>query len=128
MKKTANKVTSFNIPTDTEYPSAKLVKEYVDSKVSSVYKIKGSVANYASLPTGNLTVGDVYNLSDTGDNYVWDGTAWDKLGGTVDLSGYVEKDGSKVLSDNNFTTTLKDKLDGAEITSNKVTSWSSTSK
>ena len=125
-EKTANKVTSFNTPTDTEYPSAKLVKEYVDSKVSSVYKIKGSVADYSSLPTVNLTLGDVYNLLDTGDNYVWDGTAWDKLGGTVDLSGYVEKDGTKVLSDNNFTTTLKDKLDGAEITSNKVTSWSST--
>ena len=90
-EKTANKVTSFNTPTDIEYPSAKLVKDYVDSKVSSVYKIKGSVADYASLPTENLTVGDVYNLSDTGDNYVWDGTAWDKLGGTIDLSSYALK-------------------------------------
>jgi len=125
-EKTANKVTSFNTPTDTEYPSAKLVKDYVDSKVSSVYKIKGSVADYSSLPTENLTVGDVYNLLDTGDNYVWDGTNWDKLSGTVDLSGYVEKDGTKVLSDNNFTTTLKNKLDGAEITSNKVIAWSET--
>ncbi|MCB5277712.1 MAG: hypothetical protein LHW62_08465, partial [Candidatus Cloacimonetes bacterium] len=99
-EKTANKVTSFNTPTDTEYPSAKLVKDYVDSKVSSVYKIKGSVADYASLPNENLTEGDVYNLLDTGDNYVWDGTAWDKLGGTFDLTPY-------------------------ELLSNKVTSWSS---
>ena len=90
-EKTANKVTSFNTPTDTEYPSAKLVKDYVDAKVSSVYKLKGSVANYSSLPTENLTEGDVYNLSDTGDNYVWDGTAWDKLGGTIDLSSYALK-------------------------------------
>ena len=82
-EKIDNKVTSFDTPfdspTDVQYPSAKLVKEYVDSKVSSVYRVKGSVANYNALPTENLT-GDVYNLLDTGDNYVWDGTAWDKLG------------------------------------------------
>ena len=34
-----------------------------------------------------------------GSNYAWDGTAWDKLGGDIDLSGYQEKiDNSHKLS------------------------------
>ncbi len=65
------------------------IKTYVDSAVSSVYKYKGSVATYADLPTTNLTIGDVYNVEDTGDNYAWTGTVWDKLAGTVDLSAYL---------------------------------------
>ena len=41
------------------------------------------------MPSSNQVVGDVYNVEDTGDNYAWTGTAWDKLAGTVDLSGYL---------------------------------------
>ena len=73
----------------TEYDAS--IKSYVDSKVASVYKYKGSVANVDALPTENQTVGDVYNVEDTGDNYAWNGTAWDKLAGTVDLSNYATK-------------------------------------
>lgn len=50
------------------------------SDISTVYKYKGSVDNYAALPGEDNTVGDVYNLNDTGMNYVWTGTAWDALG------------------------------------------------
>lgn len=59
---------------------------YTDSKVASVYKLKGSVANYAALPSSGQVVGDVWNLVDTGANYVWTGTVWDELGTTVDIS------------------------------------------
>jgi hypothetical protein len=62
-------------------------KPEIDSKISSVYRSKGNVANFAALPTTGLTIGDVYNVLDTGDNYVWTGTLWDKLSGIVDLSG-----------------------------------------
>jgi hypothetical protein len=62
-------------------------KPEIDSKISSVYKFKGNVANYASLPSTGLIIGDVYNLLDTGANYAWTGTLWDKLGDTVDISG-----------------------------------------
>lgn len=64
-------------------------KNYVDSAVASVYKYKGSVANQAALPQSDQTVGDVYNVEDTGHNYAWDGSKWDQLAGTVDLSGYL---------------------------------------
>lgn len=55
-------------------------KTEVDNKVASVYKFKGSVANYAALPTESLTAGDVYNAIDTGVNWGWTGTEWDALG------------------------------------------------
>ena len=44
-------------------------KQEVDGKVSSVYKYKGTVASYSNLPSTGLTIGDVYNVEDTGDNY-----------------------------------------------------------
>lgn len=75
-------------PTTANNPAT---KQYVDSAVSSVYKYKGSVANQAALPSSNRVVGDVYNTEDTGDNFAWDGTKWDKLAGTVDLSAYATK-------------------------------------
>lgn len=66
-------------------------KQEIDGKISSVYKYKGTVASYNNLPSTGLTIGDVYNVEDTGDNYAWTGTDWDKLGGDIDLSGYQEK-------------------------------------
>lgn len=71
---------------------------YVDNKVSSVYKVKGTVANYSSLPSANNVIGDVWNLTDTGANYVWDGSAWDKLGDTVDLSAYAKTEDLPTIS------------------------------
>ena len=69
------------------------------SDISSVYKYKGSVENYAALPSTNQQVGDTYNVEQAdashnikaGDNVAWNGTAWDVLSGTVDLSGYVQE-------------------------------------
>ncbi|WP_294236825.1 hypothetical protein [uncultured Chryseobacterium sp.] len=63
----------------------------VDSMISRVYKPKGSIANYdALIALTNQQVGDVWNLLDTGDNYVWvedtDGNntpGWDRLSGWV---------------------------------------------
>ena len=73
-------------PTENNNPAT---KAYVDSAIASVYKYKGSVANQAALPSSNQVTGDVYNVEDTGDNFAWDGTKWDKLAGTVDLSAYL---------------------------------------
>lgn len=64
-------------------------KTEVDAKVASVYKYKGSVANESALPKSGQAVGDVYDLQDTGMNVAWNGTAWDKLGISVDLSPYL---------------------------------------
>lgn len=85
----ATKANSSDVYTKTE----------IDSKISSVYRYKGSKATYAELPD-NPEVGDVYNIEtadktngiDAGDNVAWNGTVWDNLGGTVDLSAYATKE------------------------------------
>lgn len=69
------------------------VDQKINSAIASVYRVKGSVANYESLPTTDVVIGDVWNLEDTGANYVATSTTptWDKLSETVDLSGYLTK-------------------------------------
>lgn len=69
-------------------------KDEISSKISSVYRYKGSVETKTDLPSENLTEGDVYNVKDTGDNYAWVAPVgelagfWDKLAGDIDLSSY----------------------------------------
>ena len=108
-------------------------ENFVNSKLTAVYKFKGSVANYTALPATDLVVGDVYDVKDTGMNYAWNGTDWDALGSFVDLSDYYSKDetfsqeqvsqlldskvdkvSGKGLSSNDYTTIEKNKLAGIE--------------
>lgn len=70
------------------------------SDITNIYKFKGTKTNYADLPTTNRVTGDVWNITNAdaehgikaGDNVAWNGTAWDNLSGTVDLSAYATKD------------------------------------
>ena len=90
---------TFSVATPTADSHA-ATKKYVDTAVSSVYKVKGTKATKADLPTTGNTTGDVWNVTaasgtlgssdyvPAGTNYVWTGSAWDALGGTVDLSTY----------------------------------------
>lgn len=66
-------------------------KTEVDAKLVSALRYKGSVATEADLPE-DAEIGDVYNVEDTGANYAWNGTAWDNLGSSVDLSSYLTID------------------------------------
>lgn len=50
------------------------------SDLTSLYRYKGSVINYASLPVSGNETGDVYNVEATGMNYAWTGGDWDALG------------------------------------------------
>lgn len=89
-------------------------KQEVDEKVSSVYRFKGSVNTYNDLPS-SAVVGDVYNVLDTGSNYAWDGTRWDKLSETVDLTPYLTKEEAAetydtITSVNNKLLTKQDTL------------------
>ena len=93
--------------------------------IASAYNYKGSKATYAELPTSGNAIGDVWNVETDGMNYAWNGTEWDALGGTVDLSGYatlaamnaglankVDKVTGKGLSTNDYTDAEKAKLAG----------------
>ena len=93
--------------------------------------VKGSVNTYADLPSSGQATGDMYNVRTAdpthgiaaGDNVVWDGSAWDNFGGTIDLSGYattaqlelkVDKVTGKGLSTNDYTNADATKLSGIE--------------
>lgn len=68
----------------------------LEGKLSSVYSYKGSKATYAELPS-KAAAGDVWNVEEAhdnhpaGTNWAWTGTAWDALGGAIDLSSYYNK-------------------------------------
>jgi len=111
-------------------------KNEIDSKLSATYTAKGNVANFASLPTTDRKFGDVWNLLDTGDNYVWienynntGSPGWDKLAGIVDLSLYhtITQYQGWVTSQNYITnSSLTTLLANKENLSNKKSSWSTT--
>lgn len=73
--------------------------EEVAGEATKIYSIKGST-KYAELPMNGNKVGDVYNITDdftlggvsypAGTNVVWDGSNWDALGGSIDLSAYAK--------------------------------------
>lgn len=75
-------------------------KAEVDAKVSSVMRYKGSKDTYAELPSEGNEIGDVWNVVGAdaangvraGDNFAWNGTGWDNLGGAVVLDGYATKE------------------------------------
>lgn len=94
--------------------------------ITSVYKFKGNKTNYADLPTTDRVTGDVWNITNAdaeygikaGDNVAWNGTAWDNLSGTVDLSAYATTTTTdamsadiKKLMDKAFPFTVKVSID-----------------
>lgn len=62
----------------------------VDALVSAVFHYKGTKATYAEVAalTG-MKVGDVWLVTADNSEYVYNGSTWEKLGPTIDLSGYL---------------------------------------
>lgn len=61
----------------------------IDAKLAAAMHYKGTVADMDALnAVVDPEVGDVYNVTATGDNYAFDGTSWDKLSGVIDLTAY----------------------------------------
>lgn len=61
----------------------------VNGKLAVALCWRGSVPSYSMLPLTGNSIGDVYNVTDTGANYVFTSGGWDKLSENVDLSGLV---------------------------------------
>lgn len=74
-----------SIVTGKGYQTAAQVQSAINTSISSVYKYKGSKATVAELPTTGNAVGDVWNVTATGMNYVWTGSAWDALGSELSV-------------------------------------------
>lgn len=77
----------------------------LQSKLTAIFTYKGTKTTYAELADeeASAAVGDVWNVEEAhdnvpaGTNWVWNGTAWDALAGSIDLSGYVQKEAGKQL-------------------------------
>lgn len=78
----------------------KALKTLIDelkASVAAALDYKGTKDTYDALPSEGNKKGDVWNVvaahgtTPAGTNYAWDGTQWDPLGGTIDLSGYYTK-------------------------------------
>lgn len=107
-------------------------KAEIDGKLGGAMHYKGQKPTFAELPTDGNQPGDVWDVQADGANYAWNGTGWDKLSGTVDLSAYatiesmntelakkVDKVSGKQLSTEDYTTAEKTKLgtvaEGAQV-------------
>lgn len=75
----------------------KKVEEIITRKLSAIFTYKGNVDKVTDLPKDNNKVGDTYNVNSTGANYAWDGSKWDKLSETIDLSNLATKEEVKTL-------------------------------
>ena len=104
-------------------PTASAVRTAVNqikTDLGSALTYKGSVDTYDQLPE-EAAVGDTWNVAQAyqtypaGTNYAWTGSAWDALGGSVDLSGYQTK------SDDTLATTAKTVVGAINEVNTKVT-------
>lgn len=64
-------------------------KTEIDGMISGVLHYKGTKATVSALPSSGNVTGDVWHVTADGGEYAWDGSTWQELGSTVDLSGYV---------------------------------------
>lgn len=77
-------------------PSAKTVNidlstYALKSDITAVLKYKGTKATVAELPPTDNTVGDVWFVTENSTEHAWDGSKWEVLGGSTDLSSYLTK-------------------------------------
>lgn len=70
----------------------------VAGKLTGVYTYKGSKDKFAELPSEGNASGDVWNVNEAheghpaGTNWAWNGSEWDALAGSIDLSNYFNKE------------------------------------
>lgn len=86
--------TLIKVPTNyVKTTDFEVYKTEINQKLFGIYTVKGSLANFEELEIiENAQIGDVYNLLDTGANYVYTDSGWDKLSETIDFSNYYTKE------------------------------------
>lgn len=76
------------------------INKTIDQKIASVYRFKGSKDTLDEINTAEFkstaVIGDVWHVENgpngTSAEYVFDGTDWQQLGTTIDLSNYAQLD------------------------------------
>lgn len=91
----SNKITGLAAPTADADAATKKYADDLVAGLGSVFKFKGTKTSTSQLPTSGNSQGDVWLVSADNSEYVWTSSSasgsasdWEKLGVTVDLSGY----------------------------------------
>lgn len=90
-----NNITGLGTPTADADAATKKYADDLVSGLGAVFKFKGTKTATSELPTSGNNQGDVWLVSADDSEYVWTSSSasgsasdWEKLGVTVDLSGY----------------------------------------
>lgn len=67
------------------------------SDLTSLYRFRGSVENFASLPKDGNETGDVWDVKTNGMNYAWTGTGWDALGQAFEVESISNAEINEIL-------------------------------
>ena len=76
-------------------------RSQIDAKMSGIFKYKGVVATINDLPSSTSKAGDCYYVTAETSTYAFNGSAWENIGSTVDLTNY------QTSTDNSLETNSK---------------------
>ena len=104
----------------------------LESKVTSVYTLKGSCTYEELTAKTENSVGDVWNVTDKdSQNYVWTGSEWDTLGSVADFSEYAktsEVTAQIEAAENRLNGSIETKFNGLNTELQALTATVSTNK
>lgn len=90
------------------------------SEIASVLTYKGTKATTGELPQSDNKTGDVWHVTADGGEYAWNGSAWEALGSSVNLSNYVTN--TQLSSVSNTATSALNKATTNETSINNIIS------
>lgn len=71
---------------DVEYQTKTQLDAAINQAIASAMTYKGTKATVSELPVEDNKVGDVWHVAEDNAEYAWDGTKWEVLGSTMDVS------------------------------------------
>lgn len=78
--------------------STSYVNSAISTALTSAVVYKGTKAAVANLPSTGNKVGDMWNVSADGMNYVWDGSKWDAQGATFSVTAITNDEITAILN------------------------------
>lgn len=111
------KVNNSDLPISEKKVNIDLSAYALKTDITAVLRYKGTKATTAELPANSNVVGDVWFVTENSSEYAWDGSKWEVLGGSQDLSSYLTKAEatSTYLSQTNATNLYLTKTDAGSI-------------
>lgn len=82
--------TTDNVDSKVNAAKAELQSKITEA-VSSALTYRGVKATKTELPSEGNKTGDMWHVTEDANEYAWDGSKWEPMGGAVDLSGYMKK-------------------------------------